>query len=905
MLTSLVGGIITGLLYGVTGLGLVVIYRTSKVLNFAMGGIGALAAYVAGDLLGQQIPYWLAFPVAVLFAGVLGGVIELTIARPLARRPPITIGIATLGALLVLEGLLGLRYGFLAKALKPAFGDQGSLHAGALVLSANQVFVVVAGVLATLLLFWVLHRTKLGLSMRATSSGPYTSEVLGVNISRVRLASWVIGGAYGGLAGLLVTPMGSLAPDSFTMFLLATFTAVVIGGFTSMVGVMVGAIVFGVAVNLLVIYLDPNLITVYTLIVVTLVLVFRPHGVLGQREHEMSEPELASSHSGIDLGSTARRGAGESGRGLAGPSERTLWRAMRTWMGYAIGAVLLITLPFWTSANTVYQWGTVVAVFVGILGLNVLVGYSGQVSIANGAFLAIGAYVGAILISHGIPTIIAVVLAGAAGALGGFLLGLPATRLSGIYLMMLTLIFAAAVPQLILRLDGLTGGASGLPFAAPESFLASQNALYWFVLAVAILVTVAIVLAADGRLSRGWRAVRDSEPGASTLGIRPASVKLGAFTIGSTLTALSGALMALMVGFVGPDNYGIFVGITALLAVILGGSGSVFGSFLGAMFIVLVPTYTVRTSIPQNLMFGVLLLIVLLFAPRGIAGLLSSAVQWCQGTYRARRLGSATAHAPSAAPDVADDVVPTLHVAADPDQSPPLLEVRGLTAGYGHNVVLNSIDLAIRPGEVVALLGANGAGKSTLLRTISGALACTEGAVYWSGKRIPHTPHRVARVGISHVPEGRGIFPDLTVKENLMMGTFGSGTKPSTDDWARVYEHFPLLKERMEQRAGTLSGGQQQMLAIGRALLGRPRLLMLDEPSLGLAPVIREQVFEILRDIAGLGVSILLVEQDAEAALDLADRAYVLRRGRVMFDGPAVEMRKDARLHQAYLAVEA
>lgn len=197
----------------------------------------------------------------------------------------------------------------------------------------------------------------------------------------------------------------------------------------------------------------------------------------------------------------------------------------------------------------------------------------------------------------------------------------------------------------------------------------------------------------------------------------------------------------------------------------------------------------------------------------------------------------------------------------------PLLAIRDLATGYGAGAVLQNIDLDVFPDEVVALLGANGAGKSTLLRAASGMLPGISGEILWQGERLPShaQPHKIVMMGLSHLPEGRGSFPDLTVMENLTMGTFAAGDRregklDAQQDLEVVFGHFPKLSDRLAQLAGSLSRGEQQMLAIGRALLSRPRLLMMDEQWLGLAPVISQQVFEIVRDIASAGVPILLVE---------------------------------------------
>lgn len=232
-----------------------------------------------------------------------------------------------------------------------------------------------------------------------------------------------------------------------------------------------------------------------------------------------------------------------------------------------------------------------------------------------------------------------------------------------------------------------------------------------------------------------------------------------------------------------------------------------------------------------------------------------------------------------------------------------MLTLKSLQAGYGRLTVLKGISLHVRSGEVVTLIGGNGAGKSTALRAISGLLPPFRGTVEFAGTdltRLP--PERVVSLGLALVPEGRRVFASLSVVANLELGAFHrQDQKQARRDLAALQERFPLLKERAAQPAGTLSGGEQQILAICRALMSRPRLLMLDEPSMGLAPRMVSQVYQILRELKEEGTTLLLIEQNARAALKLADRGYVLETGRIILDGAAAELREDPEVQRAYL----
>ena len=231
-----------------------------------------------------------------------------------------------------------------------------------------------------------------------------------------------------------------------------------------------------------------------------------------------------------------------------------------------------------------------------------------------------------------------------------------------------------------------------------------------------------------------------------------------------------------------------------------------------------------------------------------------------------------------------------------------ILKVEDINVYYGSIHAIKGVSFEVNEGEIVTLIGANGAGKSTTLNTISGLLHSKTGSVTFMGENLGKVPcHKIVSKGLALVPEGRRVFLQMTVQENLEMGAFTQGSKTLDDDLERVYTQFPRLKERMKQVAGTLSGGEQQMLAMGRALMSHPKLLMLDEPSMGLAPILVEQIFDIIRELHKAGTTILLVEQNAQAALSVADRGYVLETGKVVTTGTGHELLEDEAVKKAYL----
>lgn len=233
-----------------------------------------------------------------------------------------------------------------------------------------------------------------------------------------------------------------------------------------------------------------------------------------------------------------------------------------------------------------------------------------------------------------------------------------------------------------------------------------------------------------------------------------------------------------------------------------------------------------------------------------------------------------------------------------------LLQVRGLTAGFGAGPVLFGIDLEIGQGELIALVGANGAGKSTTLGTLSGLVPATSGSVTFSGRDITNArPEAIVKAGIAHVPQGRRLFATVSVEKNLRLGAYVRRDREIDTDLIRVLDYFPALKDKLTREAGTLSGGEQQMVAVGRGLMAKPKLLMVDELSLGLAPKVVDRLIDVMKEINAAGTALMLVEQDVLVALDVADRAYVLENGRIVMSGKASEVKDDPGVRKAYLGL--
>jgi ABC-type branched-subunit amino acid transport system ATPase component/ABC-type branched-subunit amino acid transport system permease subunit len=755
---------------------------------------------------------------------------------------------------------------------------------------------------------------------------------------------------------------------------------------------------------------------------------------------------------------------------------------------------------------------------VGI-GLNVLLGLTGQVSFGHVGFYAIGAYTAAVLTvalkwNFWLALPVAALLAGATGAL----LALPAMRVRGPYLAMVTIAFGFVIENIAVEWRGVTGGQNGIMGTARPTFLDTERAVAIACIVLAALAIWGFYLLAKSRWGASMRAVKDSEVAAESIGLDPVRIKTAAFAISAVCAGVAGAFFFALSGFVTPSTFAFSQSILFVLVVIIGGAGSLAGPLVGATIVVLLPEFLAALAEYRLLFFGALLLAVLWLAPDGVVGVVqrlagrrrkprlapaadvtlaesrravlhaerigiafggvkaatevslladagritsligpngagkTTVLNMLSGFYRpdagairiggeevqgraawrvaragiartyqtTQLFGSMTvaenlaiagggeallsfvgyrgdldvraadlphvdkrlveiARALGTRPSVllldepaaglskrdkqtlagllrriADSGIAVVLVEHDMDvvmgisdtvvvldagvviasgapaqvQRDPAvrkaylgehaLEARGdrpaesgraflvvdrLEAGYGAEPVLKGVALEVREREMVAVLGANGAGKSTLMRAISGLLRPVKGGIAFGGEDVARLPaHKVMPRGLVLVPEGRQVFPELSVLHNLELGAFRRGDDAKADIESML-ERFPRLRERLHQRAGLLSGGEQQMLAIARGLMARPKLLLLDEPSLGLAPAVINDLFAALDRLRAESATILLVDQMAGLALALADRAYVIEGGRIVASGAASEIAATGALEKAYLAV--
>ena len=813
--------------------------------------------------------------------------------------------------------------------------------------------------------------------------------------------------------------------------------------------------------------------------------------------------------------------------------------ALRLAAWAATVAAFAAAFAFTASANSyyVYIMATLALTAIVGVGLNVLLGLTGQVSFGHVGFYAIGAYVVAILTTTAkVSFWVALPLAALGAGVTGALLAMPALRVKGPYLAMVTIAFGFIVEHSAVEWRGLTGGQNGIMgIPSPSAFGAGfgERGVALFAIAVAAMVTAAYWRLAAGAWGRSMRAVKDSETAAESIGLNPVAIKTAAFAISAACAGLAGGLFAPLSGFVTPSTFTFSQSILFVLAVIVGGAGSLAGPLVGAAIVVLLPEVLAGLAEYRLLFFGGLLLVVLWLAPEGIVGAVArwvhsrravraatpgdvrlapvtragievrglsiafggvraaadlgfdalpgqvtsligpngagktTALNMLSGFYRPdagtiryaggelqgrgawqiaragiartyqtsqlfgslsvadnlvtagsrhpdgllvepllafvgyagdvdapaaglphvdkriveiaralatrpgvllldepaaglshedkrtlaaliRRIADAgiavvlVEHDMSIVMGISDKVVvldagvciatgTPAEVQQDPlvrkaylgedhgrpsarresgtgaqrasqaDAGDALLDVHDLEAGYGAEPVLKKVALHVREREMVAVLGANGAGKSTLMRALSGLHRPVGGVVNWRGVPLQALPaHRIVARGVVLVPEGRQVFPELSVLQNMRLGAFARGGA-SAADIESMLERFPRLRERLHQRAGLLSGGEQQMLAIARGLMARPVMLLLDEPSLGLAPNVISDLFAVLDRLRAERATILLVDQMAGLALALADRAYVIEGGRIAAEGTAASLSGDGALARAYL----
>jgi ABC-type branched-subunit amino acid transport system ATPase component/ABC-type branched-subunit amino acid transport system permease subunit len=575
--------------------------------------------------------------------------------------------------------------------------------------------------------------------------------------------------------------------------------------------------------------------------------------------------------------------------------------ASKAGLGLAVAAVVLF-LPLGLShANVILV--TYMALY-GIIAVSLvmLTGWAGQISLGQFAFVGIGASVTASLLVHaGADMFVALILSAVAGAAAAIIIGIPALRIQGLFLAVTTLAFAVPVSTYLLNsayFPTLNPHQLTRPLLLKRFDLDKPLTFYYLCLGALVL---AIFVARNFRRSRAGRAVlavRDNERGAAAYAISAVRVKLTAFALSGAMAGFAGGLFAVAERKIGFAGFDPVLSVTVFTMVVVGGLGSIPGALLGAIYVESAQNFLHDPA--RLLATGAGLLFLLMVAPGGLGEIMYALRDRAlRALARARALSvPSLAEHPTfdvEATPLAPDVAPPVPVSAQSEGPGRLDLVRceDVDAGYGQIQVLFDVNFTAQDGEVVALLGTNGAGKSTVLRVISGLLTPSGGKVYFNDVDVTRLgPIERVKHGIVTVPGGRGVFPSLTVGENLRLAGWLTRSDREFLESAtrRVFELFPVLQDRLDTRASALSGGEQQMLTLAQALLCRPRLLMIDELSLGLAPAVVAMLLDVVRRFNEDGITVVLVEQSVNVATSLASRAVFMEKGQVRFSGPTEQL---------------
>ena len=562
-----------------------------------------------------------------------------------------------------------------------------------------------------------------------------------------------------------------------------------------------------------------------------------------------------------------------------------------SWFGTAVCVVLAALAPTFFEGDFFLFYLVDVLLFgLVALGLQHILGDAGVLSLGHAAFFGLGAYGGAYATQEWEWTTLPAIGVGISLALFGALLMLPLLRLRGVYFAMATFALGFVLFEGFRLSDTLTGGDSGrfaipAPEIAGKTFLSTED-FYYVALAAVLVAYASLALLARSSYGVTLNAVRQSELAARAAGVNVPRVQAIAVAIGVSIAATSGTLYAQFHGAITPPLFSPEQSVTLLAMVIIGGMRARWGAFVGAAFALYLSTYLRFLVEYQVLTYGAIIAVFMIVLPGGVASLPTAGKELVTGLTRWARGRASDGRKPARTRRPASDA---------------LLQADNLVSGYGRLEVVHGVSFEVHEGEVLAILGANGAGKTTAMRALTGLLPVWAGRVTLAGDDVTKAnAHATARRGLALVPEGRHIFPELTVEDNLLLparrGRAGVGA-----DFGHVLSLFPQLEPLLRRPGSTLSGGEQQMLAIARALMSRPRVLLLDEPSLGLAPVVVARVFETIEEIRRLGVAIVVVEQNARLALGASDRALVLQRGSVAVEGRSDQLMADPLVRRAYL----
>ena len=904
----LVTGIVSGAIYSMLAAGLTLTYSTTGIFNLAYGAVAFTSAFIYFELQnGLHWPNaWAAIVVVLVFAPLLGLTLDRFVFRKLSQASEASKIMATVGVLIavpalaewVVSLLIGVGHfnipdGSLV-SLAPGIGPEPALqwHLGSIGFNSDQLIVAIVAAVMALGLWYLLRYTSLGLKMRALVDRPDLAAARGVDRGRTSGAAWILGTVMAAVAGVAAAPIfNSLTSATYLYVLLVATAAAVLGGLRSVPLAALGGLFIGAVQSLVAGYANfasaiPGFSDAvpFVLLLVGLAIWGRERG---RRTGQIAEDEPPPDYLAL----------------------RPRWRRIAPWVGWF--AVLLVYIfvgadSYWLGLAT-----KGLALSLVFLSFTIVTGTGGIVSLAQAAFVTAAGLMAGVLISHYHEPYIVGLLGGIAFAvLLGVIVAVPSLRLGGLALALATLALGFVGDNVLFQWSWLSGPLQqGWAIPRPSFgpiHLSNNKTLAVTLVVIVLLVTLLIRNLQRSSSGRMMSAVRTSQSAAETSGISGTTVKVTIFTVSAALAGLGGVLLVTVDQQVSAATYSTPVGLVWLATVVLWGIRRPSAAIAAGMSSVLLTgvlssgfhfsfiswSGTTSTWFPEVL-FG-LGAVTMAQNPDGILSLTE------ERSFRAKQKREAKREAKQAEVAAA---VPVVEVAvAALNGSPPepaqagatstgipavapaeqgaALRIDSVSAAYGETQVLFDITLDVRPGRLTALVGANGAGKSTLCKVLAGLMEPGSGTIFLGGTDVTHQPAHQRAKQLLLAPESRGIFPSLSVEDNLMM------LLPDGRDRDKAYERFSILKDRRRLAAGNLSGGEQQMLTLAPILVKPPGLLIADEPTLGLAPLIVHEIINVFSELRDEGVTLLIVEERAKAVLDIADDVALLELGRLLWAGP-------------------
>jgi branched-subunit amino acid ABC-type transport system permease component/ABC-type branched-subunit amino acid transport system ATPase component len=943
-LTLVVTGLVSGAIYSLIATCLTLTYQTTGIFNLSYGAIAFVSAFMY-YLLNTGLG-WSVAPAAVVTLIVLGPgmgwLLDRLVFRSLSDADDTSKIMATIGVLVFLPAVaylieqiingLGAHLPDTTQVAEVSGIGPATVitwHMGSIPITSDQVIVFGIAALVAIGMWLLLSRTRLGLRMRALVDRPGLAQLRGVDRKRTSMLAWIIGTTLASLTGIAAGPtFNSLSPDTYTLITFVAVAAAVAGGFRSIPIAFTAGLVIGILESLIVRYATfASSINGFNSAVPFVVLLV---GVVvwGRRRGRVA-------------------GAAQVSRTVRDyTSDLPAWRRGLPW---TITGALLILYTVWLS-DAFWTGQLIEGLAFGLIFLSfvIVTGLGGMVTLAQAAFVTLaGLTAGLLFNQYHVPYIGALVLAVLVAMVFGLLVALPALRLGGLALALATLALGFLCDNVLFGWGWLTNGSDGWAIPRPNLGILNLNSNRSMAIVMIVLVAIGVIITRNLQRSAAGRAaisVTSSDAGARMVGINPTRVKLFTFAIGAGLAGFGGVMLATYNNSASAPGFATEAGLVWLASVVLQGIRRPGGAVVAGISVSIVPAIissgfhlpfwtwdgTANPYIP-NVLFG-LGAITMAQDPNGILSLNAALFRAQRDKRRARKAARAgqagravpVTGLPAQAEPVTSDAVPsvgrigepattattvpatteipattaiaaTTAIPATSASADAILVLDGLDAGYGEIQVLKHASLVLARGSITAVVGSNGAGKSTLCSVVGGLIAPTSGRILFNGQDITREPaHDRCRLGLLLAPESRGIFPNITVDDNLSLRL------RAEKDRRKVYERFPLLGERRNQPASNLSGGEQQMLTMAPFLVNPPSLLIADEPTLGLAPMVAAEIMRLMGELRDEGVSLLLVEEKAKAVLDIADHAAILELGRVVWTGRPSELAGDD-LVDAYL----